>query len=41
VYRPPFNVSAWAPPRATLPALGEHDAELVEMLIERSARQRS
>lgn len=40
VYRPPLNLSAWPAPRASVPALGEHDEELVQTLLARAAESR-
>ncbi|MEM7326220.1 MAG: CaiB/BaiF CoA-transferase family protein [Actinomycetota bacterium] len=36
VFRPPFNISGMAGPTAEVPALGQHDAALVQRLLARS-----
>ena len=39
VLRPPFNISGAGEPRSRVPALGEHEPELVAELIERARRR--
>ena len=36
VYRPPFNISGMGEPPVNLPALGDHDPELIERLLARA-----
>ena len=40
VYRPPFNMGALPPPNPAVPAVGEHDANLVALLEARARARR-
>jgi len=39
VYRPPFNINDVDGPIASVPALGSHDAELVQQLLNRGSKR--